>query len=109
MPGRRRDATANDSIVSVPVYTPDPHGAAMFAGVNNGTLGHLNGPRAVIDANRSPWHGWTQAPQRTTGAANIGAGRPSVPEGTRLDQERSSGSDPIQSIFEQRMAARRFS
>jgi hypothetical protein len=45
-------APSNESVAAVPVYTPDPHGAAMFAGVTNGTLGHL-GARPVIDARGS--------------------------------------------------------
>lgn len=109
MLGARPTSGTNESIVPVPVFGLDPHGAAMFAGINNATAGHLNGPRPVIDANRAPWHGWTAPPQRTTGAANLGGGRPVVPEGPRLDQERSLAADPIQAIFEQRMTARRFS
>lgn len=109
MRGLRPSTPPNDSVVAVPVFTPDPNGAAMFAGVVNGTLGHLNSPRPVMDTDRSPWRGWTAPPQRLTGAGNLGAGRPIVPAGSRLDQERGLAADPIQSIFEQRMTARRFS
>jgi hypothetical protein len=105
---RRPTAAANDSVVAVPVYTPDPHGAAMFAGVVNGTLGHLGG-RVVLDARGPAWHGRTQAPQEFRGAGNIGGGRPVVTPVTRLDQEHGLVPDNIQTIFEQRMAARRFS
>jgi len=112
--GRRPVTPPNESHETVPVFTTDPHGAAMFAGIVNGTLGHL-GARPVIDTGRSPWHGWTAAPQSYRGAAflgrggNGGGGRPVVGEGPRLDQERGVVADPIQSIFEQRMTARRFS
>jgi hypothetical protein len=108
---RRPTAPANDSVVAVPVYTPDPHGAALFAGVVNGNQGTLVGGRPVIDARGDAWHGWTDAGQRFRGAAFLGRGRPTVPEGTRLDQERgaTAPADPIQAIFESRAAAGRFS
>jgi hypothetical protein len=108
MLGRRPATPSNESVVAVPVFTPDPHGAAMFAGITNGNIGHL-GTRPVIDTDRAPWRGWTAPPQRMTGAANIGRGRPVVPAGSTLDQERGLSADPIQAIFEQRMTARRFS
>lgn len=104
-------APSNESVAAVPVFTPDPHGAAMFAGIINGTLGHLGG-RPMLDASKDrAWHGWTAQPQGFRGAAGAsGGGRPVVVPGTRLDQ--ASGSslapDPIQSIFEERMGARRF-
>jgi hypothetical protein len=105
--GRRPSAPTNEEHVTVPVYGLDPHGAALFAGVVNGTLGAL-GRRPVIDASGPRWHGWTAAPQLMRGAGNIGGGRPRVPAGSTLDQERSS-ADSIQSAFEQRMIARRWS
>lgn len=101
---------SNESIAAVPVYTPDPHGAALFAGVVNGNLGHLGG-RPVLDASRGPWHGWTAQPQSFRGAGGLnGSGRPVVPMGARLDQSRgqSLAPDAIQTIFEQRMSAGRF-
>lgn len=113
MLGRRPrtvETPSNESIAAVPVFTPDPHGAAMFAGVVNGNLGHLGG-RPVIDTTRAEaWHGWTAQPQGFRGAGNLGGGRPVVGEGSRLDQSRgqSLAPDAIQSIFEQRMAAGRF-
>jgi hypothetical protein len=102
-------APSNDSEALVPVFTPDPHGAAMFAGVVNGTLGHLGG-RPVLDSSSETWHGWTAAPQAFKGALGLAGGRPVVPYTTRLDQTHGAqvGPDPIQSIFEERMAARRF-
>lgn len=107
---RRGGSPSNESVQAVPVFTPDPHGAAMFAGIVNGNLGHLNGPRPVMDTRgEGTWHGWTAPPQKMTGAGNLGAGRPVVPAGSTLDQERGLSHDPIQAIFEQRMAARRFS
>lgn len=107
MLGRRRpSAPANDAVVVVPVFTPDPHGAAMFAGSLAGGLG---GGRAVIDSRVSAaWHGPTQSPQQFRGAGGLGGGRPVVPRGTTLDQERGMAADSVQSIFEQRTAARRF-
>jgi hypothetical protein len=105
---RRHSTPTNDTVAAIPVFTPDPHGAAMFAGIVNGTLGSMGG-RVVMDTDRAPWHGWTAPPQRMTGAGNIGGGRPIVGDGPRLDQERGLSADPIQSIFEQRMTARRFS
>lgn len=115
MLGRRRPpatvtAPSNESEALVPVFTPDPHGAAMFAGIVNGNLGHL-GRRPVIDASGESWHGWTAAPQAFKGAVGvIGGSRPVVPPDPRLDQTRGAqvAPDPVQSIFEERMAARRF-
>lgn len=106
---RRPVAPSNDSVEAVPVFGVDPHGAAMFAGITNGNLGHL-GERPVIDAGRSPWHGWTQAPQAFRGALGVGGGRPVVSPVTTLDQERgaSVAPDVIQQIFEQRARAGRF-
>lgn len=106
--GRRHTAPANDAVIAVPVFTTDPHGAALAAGVINGN--RLSGGRVKIDARGSAWHGWTAQPQAFHGLASLGAGRPRVPEGSRLDQASPAlASDPVQSIFEQRMAARRFS
>lgn len=114
MLGRRPrtvETPSNESIAAVPVFTPDPHGAAMFAGVVNGTLGHLGG-RPVLDASRdAAWHGWTAQPQGFRGAAAAsGGGRPVVVPSTRLDQARGSSlaPDAVQTVFEQRMAAGRF-
>lgn len=108
MLGRRRpSAPANDAVVTIPVWTADPHGAALFAGSLNGGLG---GGRAIVDSRVSEaWHGPTQSPQQFRGMAGLGGGRAIVPTGTTLDQERGMSSSPVQSIFEQRMAARRFS
>lgn len=107
---RRRPETApNDTVQAVPVFTTDPHGAAMFHGILNGNLGHL-GDRPVIDATRSPWHGWTRSPQSFRGALGVGGGRPNVDPVTTIDQERgaSVAPDVIQQIFEQRASAGRF-
>jgi hypothetical protein len=106
MRGRRPSAPANDAVAVVPVFTPDPHGAALFAGSLSGGIG---GGRAVIDTRVSQaWHGPTQSPQQFRGMGGLGGGRPVVPQGTTLDQERGRASDSVQSIFEQRMGARRF-
>ena len=108
---RRQAATPpNDTVQAVPVFTTDPIGAAMFAGIVNGTLGHL-GERPVIDAGRGPrWHGWTKAPQEFRGALGVGGARPVVSPVTTIDQERgaSVAPDVIQQIFEQRASAGRF-
>ena len=106
---RRPSAPSNDSVEAVPVFTTDPHGAAMFHGILNGTLGDL-GRRPVIDADRRAWHGWTQAPQEFRGALGVGGGRPVVSPVTTIDQERgaSVAPDVIQQIFESRAAAGRF-
>lgn len=106
---RRPAAAPNDTVQAVPVFTTDPHGAAMFHGILNGTLGHL-GERPVIDADRDPWHGWTKAPQEFRGALGLGGGQPTVDLVTTIDQERgaSVAPDVIQQIFESRAAAGRF-
>jgi len=106
---RRREVAPNGTVEAVPVYGTDPHGAAMFHGILNGTLGSL-GARPVIDADRAPWHGWTQAPQGFRGALGVGGGRPVVSPVTTIDQERgtSVAPDVIQQIFESRAAAGRF-
>lgn len=107
--GRRAvTAPSNESVAAVPVFTPDPHGAAMFAGIVNGTLGHL-GSRPVLDTGGKAWHGWAQSPQAPFLGRHLGGGRPVVVPTTRLDQDHGLVPDNIQTIFEQRMAARRFS
>jgi len=106
---RRPHAAPNDTVQAVPVFTTDPHGAAMFAGIVNGNLGHL-GERPVIDAARNPWHGWTKPPQDFRGALGVGGGRPTVPPYTTIDQERGASASPdvVQRIFEDRASAGRF-
>ena len=101
---RRPSAPANDALAVIPVFTTDPHGAALFAGSLNGGLG---GGRAVIDTRVSQaWHGATRSPQQFRGMAGLGGGRPVVVQGTTMDQERGMASDSVQSIFEQRAARR---
>jgi hypothetical protein len=111
MLGRRKPPTSptNYSVAVVPVFTPDPHGAAMFAGIVNGTLGHL-GSRVVMDTRGSgKSHGWAQSPQGPmTGAANLGAGRPVVETTTSFDRTQDVAGDSVQSLFAQRGAERRF-
>jgi hypothetical protein len=106
--GRRPVAPSNEAVAVIPVFTADPHGAALFAGSLAGGIG---GGRPVIDDRVSQaWHGPTQSPQQFRGAGgSLGGGRPVVPQGTTLDQERGLSADPARSIFEQRAAARRFS
>jgi len=106
---RRPVAPSNEAVAVIPVFTADPHGAALFS---NSLAGGMGGARPVIDTRVSQaWHGPTQSPQQFRGAAGLvlGGGRPTVPHGTTLDQERGLSADPARSIFEQRAAARRFS
>lgn len=104
---RARTTPSNEELVAVPVFGVDPHGAAIFTGAVNGTVGRL-GSRVVIDPNDAPWHGWTQQPQRFKGAGNLGAnpgGRPVVDPVTNLDEARSSAAlSPMQALMEQRAA-----
>lgn len=107
---RRRQVTApsNESVAVVPVFAPDPHGAAMFSGVINGTLGHL-GSRPVLPAGDGKWHGWLTDPQaKMTGAGNLGgSGRPVVAPTDTLDRQAAYVPDNIQAVFAQRAAERR--
>jgi hypothetical protein len=107
MLGRRRvTAPANDAVAVVPVFTADPHGAALFHGITGG----LGGGRAVIDSRVSEaWHGPTQSPQLFAGARGIGGGRAVVSPTSTLDQERGMAADSVESIFASRMAGGRFS
>lgn len=100
---RRPSAPANDAVAVVPVFTADPHGAAMFAGSLSGGIGS---GRAVIDTRSHAWHGATQSPQQFRGAGFLGGGRPVVVQGTTLDQERGMAPDSVQAIFEQRLSRR---
>lgn len=106
---RRVDSAPNATVQAVPVFTSDPHGESMFAGILAGNLGHL-GARPVLDANRNAWHGWTKAPQGFRGALGVGGGRPVVAPSTRLEQQSGSAVAPdvIQQIFETRASAGRF-
>lgn len=102
-----RTTPTNESIAVVPVFGVDPNGAAIMTGAVNGNLGRL-GSRVVIDPADTPWHGWTQQPQRFKGAGNLGAnpgGRPVIDPTTTIDQARSSAaSSPMQALMEQRAA-----
>ena len=107
----RRSAAPNGGVEAVPVFGVDPHGEAMFHSITAGGIGGLTAPRAVIDAHRSNWHGWTAAPQRFRGAVNVvGGGRAVIPKTTSLHQERGSSVAPdvVQSIFESRASMGRF-
>jgi hypothetical protein len=108
MLGRRRvTAPSNEAVAVVPVFTADPHGAALFHGAVSGGLG---GGRAVIDSRVSQaWHGPTQSPQFFAGARGIGGGRAVVSPTSTLDQERGMAPDSVEAIFASRMAAGRFS
>lgn len=104
---RRPSAPANDAVAVVPVFTTDPHGAALFSGSLSGGIG---GGRPVIDSRATEaFNGWMQSPQffRGMGVSGLGGGRPSVPRGTTLDQEVGMTTDSVQDIFTQRAAARR--
>lgn len=106
---RRRDVTTGDNLgeAVVPVFGVDPHGAAMFAGAVNGTLGQL-GSRLVMDTRGPAWHGWTQSPQDFRGALGVGGGRPSVSLHTTFDQEQGTdlGNPLYQSLAERAASGR---
>jgi hypothetical protein len=109
---RRSKPTSPDNYGTavVPVFAPDPHGAAMFAGIVNGTLGEL-GSRVVMDTQGSgKFHGWAQNPQGPmTGAANIGTARPAVNMTTRFEKSQDVAPDSVSALFAQRGAERRLS
>jgi hypothetical protein len=112
--GKRQTIPGNaGGVALVPTFAPDPYGTHQFAGaLDAATLGLSTGITPVIDARGGPrWHGWTDGLQNFRGAGNIGTGgRAVLPTTTRLDQTAGSAvSSPVQQIFEQRMAARRFS
>jgi hypothetical protein len=112
--GRKPTVPDNAGVTVVPTFAPDPYGLHVFAGALDATtLGLSNGLTPVIDARGSGrWHGWTNGLQHFRGAhaGNVGAGRAVVPTTTRFDQTAGSAvSTPVQQIFEERMAARRFS
>jgi hypothetical protein len=111
--GRRPAADSNESVAVVPVFGVDPHGAAIFAGAVNGTLGAL-GSRVVMDTRSNAWHGWTQSPQSFRAAGTVtgtarAAGTPRVDTTTFLDQSRSSAQmSPTQALMEARAARGRY-
>jgi hypothetical protein len=109
---RRKQPTSPDNAATavIPVFTQDPRGAAMFAGILNGTLGQL-GSRVVMDTQGTgKSHGWAQNPQgNMTGAANIGGARPSVPTTTRFERTQDVAPDSVQALFAQRSSERRLS
>lgn len=109
---RRRVDVPDLAYVTVPVFTPDDRGAALFHGVaNRNDVNAANlGSGVRIDARgEGAWHGWTQAPQTPLTPGRLGTGRPVVGTGGTIEEERGMGSSQVQQIFEQRMAARRFS
>lgn len=113
MIGRRHLVPSNETTQVIPVFTPDPHGAAMFGGILAGNgLGLQTELRPVIDARGGGrFTGPLNGLQNYRGAGNIGnTGSAVVPASTRLDQTAGSAvSTPVQQIFTQRAAARRFS
>jgi hypothetical protein len=103
----RRQLSDNESLAVVPVFGVDQRGAAIFAGAVAG--GRVGSGRVPIDAHDSPWHGWTQSPQRFRGAGFLGAARPKDPVPETLEQGRSAAVlTPTEQILEQRAAAGRF-
>jgi hypothetical protein len=110
---RRPAADSNLAVAVVPTFGVDPHGAALFAGAVNGTVGAL-GSRVVMDTRSSDWTGWTQSPQSFRNAGTItgtarGAGVPRVETTTFLDQSRSSPAlSPMQALMEARAARGRY-
>jgi hypothetical protein len=110
LPGRRVDVPEVGT-VTVPVFAPDARGGALFHAVTNQNAGNLNSAVRIDARGDGIWSGWTKAPQVVQGAG-LGAGRPVVdPHGATIDDQRGAGGQggtPVQRIFEQRMAARRF-
>lgn len=110
--GRSRVDVPDLTYQTVPVWTPDDRGAALFAGVVNGNAanGHSIHSGVRIDARGDgAWFGWTQSPQQPLTPGRLGGGRPVVGTGGTIEDERGMGSSQVQQIFEQRMAARRLS
>lgn len=109
---RRRTPTSpsNEGVAVIPVFGPDPHGAAMFHGILAGTLGHL-GSRVPMDTRGSgAYHGYAVNPQGPmTGAANLGSGRTVVNPSTRFDQSQGVAGDSVQQVFGDRMGRGMFS
>jgi hypothetical protein len=99
---RSQPAARNAEPRTVVVYSPDPHGAAMFSALTAMTNGALNGARAVTEASPT-WYGWTKQPQKMTGAAGLGAARPYAPRNSELSRESTTGSVGAAAIFQSRM------
>lgn len=107
--GRRKVSAPDLTTVTIPVFTPDDRGAALFHGVTNEVLGTLNSAVRIDARGDGSWGGWTQAPHTVLGSpARLGTANPVVDQLATIDQERAL-STPVQRIFEQRMAARDFS
>jgi hypothetical protein len=108
--GRRKsDPAPNLAVELIPVFGPDPRGAALFHGVTAGNASRLNGPVRIDARGDGTWGGWTKAPQVPFApAGRLGSGRPVVdPNGMTIDQANGSViSDPVQRAFTERMAAR---
>jgi hypothetical protein len=107
--GRRKVSAPDLAMVTIPVFTPDDRGAALFHGITNEVAGTLNSAVRIDARGDGSWGGWTQAPHTVLGAtARLGTAKPVVEAGATIDQERALTS-PVQRIFAQRMAARDFS
>lgn len=108
--GRRKTSSPvpNLSVEVIPVFGPDPRGAALFHGITNGNAARLNGPVRIDARGDGTWGGWTKAPQVVQApAGRLGSVRPVVDSTTTIDQAAGSIiSDPMQRIFTERMASR---
>lgn len=105
-PGPGEAAETNLTEAVVPVFGVDPRGAALFAGAVAGT--RVGRGRVPIDAYDTPWHGWTQAPQRFGGSGFLGAARPLAPAPQTIDQSRSAVQlSPAELLLEERASSGR--
>jgi hypothetical protein len=107
--GRRKSSPVpNLAVEVIPVFGPDPRGAALFHGITNGNAARLNGPVRIDASGEGAWGGWTKAPQVTFApAGRLGSVRPVVDPTTTIDQASGSIiSDPVQRAFTERMASR---
>jgi hypothetical protein len=107
--GRKRAPAASPVVVVEPVisYGPDPRGWRMFAGLTAANHHFLTDQRPVLDAGVGHFDGWVAPLQTMRGMANIGQGRPVLPAGSSLDQEKTSTlTDPATAIFARRLARR---
>lgn len=104
---------ANEVIVPVPAYLPDPHGHAMFYALARRTNRELNRlGRVPVDV--TTFDGWAQGPQRFIGLAGALAGRQRVttPTTSEVSKEKSASAglatgDPALTLLYARMKAQR--
>lgn len=91
-------AAPNAQMTQQVVYGVDPRGGGMFAALNGALNRTLTGQRAVVTG--PTWGGWSQAPQKFTGAASLGIARPVAQKSSEMsDQVSTSLADPITAAF----------